>query len=314
MNQAIPGLHHVTAIAGDPQRNLAFYAGTLGMRFVKRTVNFDDPGTYHFYYGDGAASPGSIMTFFPWPGAPRGRQGAGLTTATAFSIPGASLGWWATRLKDAGVSVDGPLPRFDDQLLSFDDPDGLRLELVATAASDPREPWGGGSVPAEHGIRGFHGVTLTENSVDRTAALLTETLGFRASGQSGNRSRFHAADAGPGTTVDLLHDPAAPRGIVAVGTVHHVAWRAPGDADQERWRKTISGLGTHITPIVDRCYFRSTYFREPGGVLFEIATDGPGFAIDESPERLGETLRLPPWLESRRAELEETLPAIEIPT
>ena len=313
MNPAIPGLHHVTAIAGDPQQNLAFYAGTLGLRFVKRTVNFDDPGTYHFYYGDGAASPGSIITFFPWPGAPRGRRGAGLTTATAFSVPDASLRWWADRLRAAGVLIEGPAPRFEDRVIGFDDPDGLRIELVGVAEPDPRAPWAGGPVPAEHGIRGIHGVTVTENSADRTAELLTETLGFRPSGESGNRLRFHAADAGPGASIDLLHEPAAPRGIVAVGTVHHVAWRAPGDGEQERWRKAIAALGTHITPIVDRCYFRSTYFREPGGVLFEIATDGPGFTADEPLESLGESLRLPPWLEARRAELEETLPAIEAP-
>ncbi len=313
MNQAIPGLHHVTAIAGDPQQNLAFYAGVLGMRFVKRTVNFDDPGTYHFYYGNGAAAPGSILTFFPWPGAPRGRQGAGLTTATAFSVPAGSIGWWRDRLRKEGVAVDGPEGRFDEEALAFDDPDGLRIELIGVANADAREAWDGGAVPAAHGIRGFHGVTLTEESFERTAGLLTGTLGFRAAGEKGNRFRFAGADGGPGALVDLLCEPKAPRGVVAVGTVHHVAWRAPGDEEQERWRRTVAGMGTHVTPIVDRCYFRSIYFREPGGVLFEVATDAPGFAVDEPADRLGAELRLPPWLEPRRAQIEEALPAIVVP-
>jgi glyoxalase family protein len=312
VNQGIPGLHHITAIAGDPQANLAFYAGVLGLRLVKRTVNFDDPHTYHLYYGDGAGSPGSILTFFPWPGAPRGRRGSGQTTATAFSVPAGSLGWWVDRLKAAGVSFDGPAPRFDDEAVGFDDPDGLRLELIGVTGPDPRAPWAGGGVPAEHAIRGFHGVTLTEESVERTAALLTGTLGFRAAGGKGNRHRFESIDAAPGSRIDLLHAPGTPRGVVAVGTIHHVAWRARGDADQERWRASIAALGTHVTPVVDRSYFRSIYFREPGGVLFEIATDAPGFAIDEPLERLGESLRLPPWLEPRRAEIEEALPALEL--
>jgi len=313
VNQEIPGLHHITAIAGDPQANVAFYAGTLGLRFVKRTVNFDDPHTYHLYYGDESGSPGSIMTFFPWPGAPRGRHGTGQTTATAFSVPADSLAWWAGRLKAAGVAVDGPTTRFGEGVLAFDDPDGLRLELIG-AAVDPRAPWDRGPVPAAHAIRGFHGVTLTEESVERTAALLTGSLGFRPGGDEGNRRRFEAPSGAPGSRIDLLHAPEAPCGIVAVGTIHHVAWRAPGAADQERWRASIAARGIHVTPIVDRSYFRSIYFREPGGVLFEIATDAPGFAIDEPVERLGETLRLPPWLEARRAEIEGALPSLELRT
>jgi glyoxalase family protein len=312
VNQPIPGLHHVTAIAGDPQQNLAFYAGILGMRFVKRTVNFDDPGTYHLYYGNGDASPGSIMTFFPWPGAPRGRAGVGQTSATAFSVPAASMRYWADRLHGATVANDGPKPRFDDHVISFTDPDGLRLEIVGSAAPDPRAPWEGGSVPAEHGIRGFHGATLSEESVEGTARLLTETLGFRRVSESGNRFRYAATDAAPGAIVDLLHEPRSPRGVVAVGSIHHVAFRAPGGDDQERWRASVAARGIHVTPIVDRCYFRSIYFREPGGVLLEVATDAPGFAVDEPMERLGESLRLPPWLEPRRTEIEASLPTLEV--
>jgi len=316
----IPGIHHITAIAGDPQRNVDFYVGALGLRMVKRTVNFDDPGTYHLYYGDESGRPGSLLTFFPWPGAPRGRVGSGQAAATSYSIPPESIGYWLDRLKRHQIATRGPEGRFGDQVISFSDPDGLPLELAASAESDLREPWREGPVPAEHAIRGFHGVTLLEERPEGTAGFLTETLGFRAAkeagaaaGATGERRRFSAGRGGPGAIVDVVAGPGSPRGIVAVGTVHHVAWRAPSDADQEEWRKKIAALGTNVTPIIDRKYFRSIYFREPGGVLFEIATDAPGFAIDESKDRLGLSLVLPPWLEPRRAELEAALPPIRLP-
>ncbi|HKW51785.1 MAG TPA: ring-cleaving dioxygenase [Candidatus Eisenbacteria bacterium] len=313
MASEIPGIHHITAIAGDPQRNVDFYVGALGLRMVKRTVNFDDPGTYHLYYGDESGRPGSLLTFFPWPGAPRGRVGTGQAAATSYSIPPESVGFWMDRLKQSGIAARGPEGRFGDQVISFSDPDGLPLELAASAESDPREPWRDGPVPAEHAIRGFHGVTLLEERPEGTEGLLTQTLGFRAAEEDGGRRRFAAGRGGPGAIVDVVAGAGSPRGIVAVGTVHHVAWRAPSGAEQEAWRKKIASLGTNVTPIIDRKYFRSIYFREPGGVLFEIATDAPGFAIDESPERLGMSLVLPPWLEPRRGELEAALPPIRLP-
>jgi glyoxalase family protein len=313
LSQPISGIHHVTAIAGDPQKNADFYVGVLGLRMVKRTVNYDDPGTYHLYYGDEIGRPGTLITFFPWPGAPRGRQGTGQTAATALSIPPGSIGWWMDWLKRNGAATRGPEDRFGDEVVSLDDPDGIAIELIVPALADGREPWREGPVPAERAIRGFHGVTLVEAAYERTAGLLTATLGFRAAGEKGNRFRFEAGAGGAGSIVDLLCAPQAPRGIVAVGTVHHVAWRAPTGESQEEWRKTVSSLGYNVTPIVDRHYFRSIYFREPGGVLFEIATDGPGFLVDETRGTLGTRLVLPPWLEPRRAELDGILPGIRVP-
>jgi glyoxalase family protein len=309
----IPGIHHITAIAGDPQGNVDFYVGALGLRMVKRTVNFDDPGTYHLYYGDESGRPGSLLTFFPWPGAPRGRLGTGQAAATSYSIPPESVGFWLERLKQHGTAASGPESRFGDKVISFSDPDGLPLELAASQENDPRAPWRDGPVPAEHAIRGFHGVTLIEAKLEGTERLLTESLGFRPLGEAEGRRRFVTGHGGPGSIVDLVAGPGLPRGIVAVGTVHHVAWRTLGDPEQEEWRLKLAGLGYNVTPIVDRKYFRSIYFREPGGVLFEIATDAPGFAIDESLERLGTSLVLPPWLGPKRAELEAALPPIKLP-
>lgn len=313
MADTIPGIHHITAIAGDPQRNVDFYVGALGLRMVKRTVNFDDPGTYHLYYGDESGRPGSLLTFFPWPGAPRGRIGSGQATATSYSIPSDSVGFWLERLKRHDIAARGPEGRFGDQVISFSDPDGLQIELAAPQEPDPRSPWRDGPVPAEQAIRGFHGVTLLEERPEGSVKLLIDTMGFRASGEAGGRRRYVTGGGGSGSIVDLVAASGSPRGIVAVGTVHHVAWRARDDAEQEAWRTKIADLGYSVTPIIDRKYFRSIYFREPGGVLFEIATDAPGFAIDESPERLGTSLVLPPWLEPRRAELEAVLPAIRMP-
>jgi glyoxalase family protein len=312
MSTETTGIHHVTAIAGEPQRNVDFYVGLLGLRMVKKTVNFDDPGTYHLYYGDGAGTPGSIMTFFPWPGAPQGRIGAGQLTVTSFSIPASSLGYWTERLIEHDVRFEKPSGRFGETVLSFADPDGLRLELVASA-DDGREPWQDGPVPAEHAVRGFHHVTLSEQDPSRTAKLMTETLGFRRVEEDGGRYRFEAGDGGPGNTVDVVDGSGDPRGRMGVGTVHHVAFRAPDEETQLELREKVASLGYDVTPVLDRNYFRSIYFREPGGVLFEIATDPPGFAVDEDPEHLGENLKLPPWLESRRERLEEVLPPLRVP-
>jgi glyoxalase family protein len=305
------GIHHVTAISGGPQRNVDFYAGTMGLRLVKKTVNFDDPETYHLYYGDGAGSPGTIMTFFPWAHAPGGRIGAGQLVVTSFSIPTASLGYWTERLVEKGVRFERPRDRFGDTVISFEDPDHLRLELVA--AQDGRPGWSGGPVQAEHSVRGFHHVSLAVEEPERTAGLMTESLGFRQVDEAEGRIRLSAGEDTPGTLVDVVNAAGFPRGSMGVGTVHHVAFRVPDEETQLAVRAEISALGYSVTPVLDRNYFRSIYFREPGGVLFEIATDPPGFAVDEDPEHLGEDLKLPPWLETRRDRLEEVLPSLRVP-
>jgi glyoxalase family protein len=310
----ISGLHHVTAIAGDPQRNIDFYMGVLGLRLVKLTVNFDDPGTYHLYYGDGIGRPGTIMTFFPWPQGVTGRQGTGQLTTTSFSIPEDALDFWATRFRERHMSFEGPVGRDEDeQVLSFSDPDGLGLELVAHPRASERGGWAEGPIPPEHAIRGFHAVTLTEEGYESTVAFLTRELGFRFALEDGNRFRYEAGAGGPGALVDVKCQPAAPRGVVSVGTVHHVAWRTPNDEQQKAWREILIESGRNVTPIIDRKYFHSIYFREPGGVLFEIATDPPGFTVDEEESELGKSLKLPPWLESARQHLEHILPSVHLP-
>ena len=312
MSTQTSGIHHVTAIAGEPQTNVAFYVGLLGLRLVKKTVNFDDPGTYHLYYGDGAGTPGSIMTYFPWPGAQRGRIGAGQLTVTSFSVPAPSLGYWTERLVEAGVRFEKPEDRFGETVLRFPDPDGLRLELVA-AADEGREGWADGPVPAEQAVRGFHHITLVVADPSRTAGLLTDTLGFRQTGEAEGRTRYEAGEGGPGSIVDVADGTGFPRGTMGVGTVHHVAFRVPDEEAQLALREEVGALGYNVTPVLDRNYFRSIYFREPGGVLFEIATDPPGFAVDEEPDHLGETLKLPPWLEPQRDRIEGTLHPLHVP-
>jgi len=305
------GLHHVTAIAGDPQRNADFYLQVLGLRLVKRTVNFDAPDTYHLYYGDEIGSPGSILTFFPMPGVPRGRRGTGQTTTVGFSVPEGSLGWWRDRLRAAGAAAEDPLTRGGEDVLALEDPDGLRLELVAAGPADGRPPWERGPVPGAYAVRGLHAVTMSEGGPDPTAELLTGRLGFRLAEETGDRFRFATGDGGPGSLVDVVAQPSAPRGLVAAGTVHHVAWRAPDDPAQASWRAQLVAAGIDVTPVIDRRYFSSIYFREPGGVLFEIATDNPGFATDEPVDALGTGLRLPPWLEPQREAIQAALPALE---
>jgi glyoxalase family protein len=305
------GIHHVTAISGGPQRNLDFYAGILGLRLVKKTVNFDDPETYHLYYGDGAGSPGTIMTFFPWAHAPGGRIGAGQLVVTSFSISTTSLGYWKQRLVENGVRFEGPRDRFGDTVLSFEDPDRLRIELVAT--EDGRPGRDGGPVPAEHSVRGFHHVALAVEATERTTSLMTDSLGFRSADEAEGRIRLASGKGGPGDLVDVVNATGFPHGSMGVGTVHHVAFRVPDEETQLALREEVAALGYSVTPALDRNYFRSIYFREPGGVLFEIATDPPGFAVDEDPEHLGEDLKLPPWLETRRDRLEEVLPPLRVP-
>jgi glyoxalase family protein len=312
MAKPIVGLHHVTAIASDPQRNLDFYTEVLGLRFVKRTINFDDPGSYHFYFGDDAGSPGTILTFFPWPHAARGSLGVGETSATAFSVPEPSLAFWEERLVSAGTLVERA-KRFQEEVLSFADPDGMRLEIVghpqAQKANAPRTS----DVPVEHAIRGFFGVTLLESAYEKTAAVLN-LMGFDKIGEEGARHRFAAEGSALGNHIDILVPAKPTHGRMGAGSVHHIAFRAADDASQLEWRQALAANSLHATQVMDRTYFHSIYFREPGGVLFEIATDAPGFAFDEPVESLGESLKLPEWLEGERGRVESMLPAITLHT
>ncbi|MBE0529842.1 MAG: ring-cleaving dioxygenase [Rhodospirillales bacterium] len=305
------GIHHVTAIAGNAARNLDFYTRTLGLRFVKKTVNFDDPGTYHFYYGDEAGSPGTILTFFPWEHAGAGRAGVGLTQETAFRVPAAAIGYWTHRLIEKGVAVDAPARRFGEPVLEFADPDGLRLALIGVAGAEAEAAWSANGIPAEHAIRGFHGVTLMLDQAAPTGAILTDVLGFTEAGRDGVWVRYRA-DAAAGGFLDIREAKGFLRGGMGRGSVHHVAFRAVDDAAQAAMAQKLSeNHRVAVTEQKDRQYFRSVYFREPGGVLFEIATDEPGFTIDEPLATLGGALKLPPFLEEHRAELESVLPVLE---
>jgi glyoxalase family protein len=307
------GIHHVTAIAGDPQRNLDFYAGILGLRLVKLTVNFDDPGTYHLYYGDANGHPGSILTFFPWPGGGRGRQGTGQVAAVALGIPPASLGFWIERLLTHGLKYDGPGPRFDDQVLALTDPDGLMLELVASSRVADVTPWADGPVPPEHAVRGVFGATIWEDGDTGSADFLGRNLNFGRLGEEAGLLRCESAKAGLGTVIDLRRVPGFWRGAGGVGTVHHIAFRAASSQAQVQKRAEIVAQGIAATPVIDRQYFQSVYFREPGGVLYEIATDEPGFAVDEPVSELGTHLKLPPMYEPNRLEIERALPPLRLP-
>lgn len=314
MSQPIlSGIHHVTAIASAPQRNLDFYTRTLGMRLVKLTVNYDDPGTYHFYFGDELGQPGTILTFFPWPGARQGRQGTGQTTRTSLAVPVESLDYWRNRLEQTGVGFEEET-RFGAHVIAFADPDWMTVELIGTEGATPGAAWSSGEIPEEYAVRGVHSVTLSETNVERTARLLTEKMGFRKTQEEGNRSRYEVGEGGAGATVDLLHEPDAPQGTTGAGTVHHIAFRTPDDANQIAWRELLNTVGYHVSPVMDRQYFQSIYYREPGGVLFEIATDPPGFIADETPETLGTSLRLPEWLEPRRTVIEQMVAPLQLPT
>jgi glyoxalase family protein len=307
------GIHHVTAFARDARANLAFYRDVLGLRLVKTTVNFDDPEVYHLYFGDEAGSPGTILTFFPHEHAAPGRAGVGQAVETAFAIPEASLGWWTQRLIEKGVSHGAPEKRFGQTVLPFKDPEGLHLALVATPAAASLPGHRQGDVPAPHAIRGVHGVTLWVERADGSAAVLAGPLGFAPGGVEGDRHRFIAADAAIGGVVDLKVVGGFLPGRLGAGTVHHIAFRAMDDAAQARMAEALSGtLGIAVTEQKDRQYFRSVYFREPSGVIFEIATDAPGFAIDEAQDALGEMLKLPPWLEGHRSRIEAALPKLDL--
>ena len=308
---AILGLHHVTAICGHPRRTREFYERVLGLRLVKRTVNFDDPGTWHLYFGTESGAPGTIVTFFPWMGAPHGRVGAGQCALIAFAVPSESLGWWIERFVHFGITHGLPASRHGEKVLEFRDPDGMLLELVSTAEASERAAWTGGGVPNEVAIRGLHGVTCWVESERDTKLLLTEELGFQSVSTDGNHHRFACGTPRSGSYLDLRVVGGFVRGVEGVGTVHHVAWRVADDAVQRTLQEKISDAGHSITGQLDRRYFRSMYFREPGGVLFELATDQPGFLVDEPRESLGKALSLPAWLEPARPGITRTLAPLD---
>lgn len=306
----INGIHHVTAMADKPQQNVDFYAGILGLRLVKKTINFDAPDVYHFYYGNEVGAPGTIMTFFPYAGIRPGRKGVGQLTVTSFSVPANSLGYWVDRLQKFGIKPTQPQQRFDESFITFEDFDGLTLELVATN-KDERPPFTYGNVAEEHSIRGFYGVALAEDSAEHTAALLTETMEHQFIGENNQRFRYSASNK-PGDFIDIITNPGMMRGLGGGGTVHHLAFSTNDDQTQLDIRSKIAQQGLNVTPVLDRQYFHSIYFREPGGVLFEVATNPPGFAVDEAPERLGEAIKLPAWEEPNRAEIEAGLVPIQV--
>lgn len=328
-NKGIFGIHHVTAITSNPQKNIDFYTNNLGLRFVKLTVNQDDPTSYHLYYGDELGRPGTILTFFHWPNLPKGQRGTSEVTSTSFLIPRNSTAYWIDRFNNQRIEYEGPTTRFDnsEEVITLHDPDGLELELVAHESADSRgiNVWKGGAIPVEHAIRGFYSVTLSEEGYERTSSVLTEELGFVLTRQEGGRFRYEIPDIGTASKVDitepiggakivdLICRPYAQEAVIGTGSVHHVAWRTPTDEEQISLRRDIVTAGLNATPVIDRFYFHSVYFREPGGVLFEIATNPPGFTIDEGEKDLGSHLVLPPWLESVRKELVKILPPVRLP-
>lgn len=311
MENKILGLHHITAIAGEAQRNFDFYTKVLGLRLVKKTVNFDDPGTYHFYYGDETGSPGSILTFFPWEGIQKGRTGTGMATEIGYSVPNGSLPFWKDRMEQHKVKYAPVQERFGEQYIQLEDRDGLLLNLVAPAATDSRKPWTTGDLTAEAATRGFHGIVLTVRQVTPTARVLTDLLGYRLRAQEGNRYRFVTDAIDTANVVDLVETPNGQPGINAGGTNHHVAFRVKDDDLLLAVREKVLGAGLHITEKIDRNYFYSLYFREPGGVLFELASDNPGFATDETVSELGTHLMLPPQYEGARKKIEAVLPVLQ---
>lgn len=308
---AVAGLHHVTAIASDPRENLAFYTGLLGLRLVKKTVNFDDPSAYHLYYGDETGQPGTIVTFFYWPGfAARGRVGAGQMTAITLSAPAGSLSFWESRLGAAHVASER-VTRFGEETLVFADPDGIPVEIVGTTG-DTRAGWTAPGIATEHAIRGLHTAQLTVRNAATTETLLTAEMGYRLVQREGGRARFEAGPGGSGRLVDVVADAsAAPGGAGGSGTIHHIAFRVADDATELAMRERLNRAGFMVSPVRDRNYFRSIYYRERNGILFEIATDVPGFAIDESVAELGTALKLPEMFEPHRHAIEKALPPLE---
>ena len=310
MKNKILGLHHITAIAGEAQRNYDFYTRVLGLRLVKKTVNFDDPGTYHFYYGDEVGTPGSILTFFPWEGIQKGRVGTGMATEIGYSVPDGSLDFWNNRFNELKVKHGDINQRFDEQYLPFEDPDGLLLNLIVPKNEDNRKPWATNDVKEDAATKGFHSVVLTVKKVDPTAKILTDIFGYKLLTREGNRYRFITDANTTANIVDIVEEPNGSYGHNAGGTNHHVAFRAKDDNIMMEFREKVKSAGLNITEKIDRNYFYSLYFREPNGVLFEIASDNPGFATDESVSELGTHLMLPSQYEEYRKRIEEWLPVI----
>lgn len=309
---AITGLHHVTAICRDARANHDFYTRILGLRLVKQTVNYDDPRGSHLYYGDATGRPGSVLTFFPLGDLPSAREGTGQVSAVAFAVSEPAFADWPKRLTEHGVEFRGPMQRFDEVYLEFADPDGIKLELVIADQAAAFQPWAASPVSAAMQLRGFHSVTLAESDYALTDALLRHQMGWTKQREAAGRIRYQAPGAGPAACVDVICFPAARSGLPGNGTVHHIAFRVSDAPAQIAWRADLEQWGHHVSPVKDRGYFQSIYYREPGGVLFEIATDGPGFAIDEPAETLGSDLKLPAQFEPARAQLEKLFPIFQI--
>ena len=311
----IRGLHHVTAIAGPAQENLDFYVGVLGMRLVKKSVNQDDPGTYHLFYADAEGHPGTDLTFFPWADLAPSRQGYGLSSEVALAVPPGSLEFWRRRLIKNGVRVFETEVRFGEQVVPLADPHGLRIALVESRSSLGRSfsDWNHSPIPAEHQVRGLESARMLERDLDETVAFLTDGMGLSKVGEENGWARFGLSEGKSGTYVDLRAAPEMNRGAWGTGSIHHIAWRVEDADHQLQVRERVLHEGAHPTPVIDRFWFKSVYFREPGGVLFELATDGPGFHVDEEMDSLGERLVLPPWLEPNRSAIEKVLPKLEQP-
>lgn len=311
MENRILGLHHITAIANSAKKNLDFYTKVLGLRLLKKTVNFDDPGTYHLYYGDDAGSPGTILTFFPYEGARKGIAGTGMATHIGYSVPEGSFEFWIKRFDENKVSYSQPSEKFGEKYISFKDPDGLQLELVIPKNKDSRKPWETDEVKLSVATKGFHSVTLTLRDVKGTADVLTEIFGYKQEEQEGSHYRYSTDAVEGAAIIDLLEAPGSNTGIGGAGTNHHIAFRVKNEEVLMQFRQKVMESGLNITEKIDRNYFYSLYFREPGGVLFEIATDNPGFAIDEPADELGQKLLLPPQYEAQRAKIEAVLPKLD---
>ena len=313
----INGLHHVTAVTRDAQVNVDFYRNILGQRLVKKTVNFDVPDTYHLYFADEAGTPGTVLTFFAWQNVKRGIRGNGEAAAVAYNIPSGSMGFWHDHLRSNGIALQPVEKRLDAEVLSFDDPDGMRLELVESTASPSVQYWEAGPIPEVHALNGFHSVTLWLDEVESTADLLANQMGYTFEAQEENRHRFVGKPGVLAHVLDILHHPGRPeempnQAVLGGGSVHHIAFRVPTDENQLEYQSILRLAGYEVTPVIDRKYFHSIYYREPGGVLFEIATEPPGFTVDEPLDSLGEELKLPEWFEPNRPVIEASLPPLNL--
>ncbi|MDP1676939.1 MAG: ring-cleaving dioxygenase [Bacteroidota bacterium] len=314
MKNKILGIHHITAMASDAQRNVDFYVLVLGLRFVKKSINQDAPDVYHLYYGDEVGSPGTAMTFFPFGRASRGTRGNGEISRVGFSVPTISKDFWINHLSKKGISFSGPERKFENDIMTFLDPDGMMIELVFSDKQILKFPWKQGPIPVEHAIRNFFGVTMNLASLEASATVLNDVLGFHSVSQNGNTHRFLVGEGSDEAAIDIIVNPNIPFARQSAGSVHHIAWRAKDFVAHEEWQRFVEQGGLSPTEVIDRFYFHSIYFREPGGVLYEIASDNPGFTVDEPLDQLGTHLMLPPWYEIHREKIERTLPPISIPT